>query len=219
LINVKRYPPPANYNVKVKNKGQKFLNSNPNPTASEFKRHAYWKEIHKYMHNSYSGICAYCASWTPKNSMSNTDHTSIDHFIPKSKLPSMAYEWDNFRLCRIKLNVNKSDSLDVMDPLFIRNGWFIIDFTSFLIRPSSEEPAWIQGQVNASINRLQLNVNEYVNERRRIIFMYACDRITLVNVKERYPFIASEIQRQDFDKNYKIRIRTYCRKHALGIKP
>ena len=137
MIRIQRYSPPPHYKQDVQQRGRKYLARNPTPSSRDFNGHAYWHSIHD---NLYSGICVYCATWTPRSG--GADQTSIDHFIPKSEEPSMAYDWDNFRLCRRRLNTRKGASLEVMDPFYIEDGWFTIDFTSFLIRPLNTAPVF-----------------------------------------------------------------------------
>ncbi len=181
----------------------------PHPTASEFRKHAYWTEIHDDLYRDYKGICAYCASWTPRSPGGRLDHTSVDHFLPKSLNPLLAYEWDNFRLCRARLNANKGDQLSVIDPLYVINGWFTLDFTTFLIAPNDSSPAYIQYHVNESITTLGLNADDYVNERIGVIKEYCLGSTSLSDLKSFYPFIATEIVRVDFDRTLKPEMRDF----------
>jgi len=213
VIRIKKYSPPTNYAVRVKRKGERFLSRNCRPSASEFKGHAYWREIHDDLYKMSRGICAYCASWTPRTSSGKRDHTSVDHFIPRSVEPNLAYEWSNFRLCRVRLNQNKSDSLDVCDPVYIRNGWFSLDFLTFLMRPDRSSPPWVQHHVQLTIDCLLLNGNDYVKERIKVVSLYACDLVAMPELEVKYPFIAAEFVRQDFDKKFKKRMQTFFQRH------
>lgn len=137
MIRMRQFPPPAKYYPQVRVPGMSYLQINPNPSAAEFKRHAYWQKIHNDLYQLYNGICSYCALWTTRTVRADRNYTSVDHFIPKSFQPMLAYEWTNFRLCRARLNANKDNSLDVIDPFYVENGWFQIDFTTFLLVASS----------------------------------------------------------------------------------
>jgi uncharacterized protein (TIGR02646 family) len=213
VIRIQRLTPPTRYASKVRDKGGRFLNRIPRPSAQDFRKHSYWREVHKDLYIGYGGICAYCASWTPRKQSPGVDHTSIDHFIPKSVEPNLAYEWDNFRLCRSRLNQNKDDNTDVIDPLQVENGWFCLDFLTFLIKPNVESPMGIQNLVQQTIDRLLLNHNDYVNERVGVVREYSTDIITLTQVSEKYPFIAAEIRRQNFDALYKGSRRSFFLAH------
>ena len=140
------------------------------------------------------------------------NQTSVDHFIPKSFDSQMAYEWTNYRLCRERLNMKKSNCIEVMDPFYVKNEWFIIDFSTFLIRPSSHVTPIVKQRVNSTLNLLGLNDNDYVQERVEIIADYSCEFLTFDFVRSKYPFIANEIIRQNFDHKFKQTIHDYFSK-------
>lgn len=209
MIKIRQFPAPAIYVSAVRRPGLRFLLRHPKPSKKDFSNHNYWKNIHGDLYTLYNGICSYCASWTPRNPGIAPDHTSVDHFIPKSVQPILAYEWTNFRLCRSRLNFNKGDSTEVMDPFYIENGWFQIDFTTFLIIASIELPGLIRDHINRTIDILGLNDNDYVDERLEIIKLYTLDRVTINSLELKYPFIAEEIRRSNFDANLKQLMRPY----------
>ena len=209
VIRIQQFPPPASHEALVLHPGLRFLRKNPNPSAGDFAKHAYWKKIHNELYQLYAGVCSYCASWTPRHQGGHPDHTSVDHFIPKSEQPAMAYEWANFRLCRARLNANKSNSMEVIDPYYIANGWFQIDFATFLIVASSGLSSLVRGYVDETIGILRLNDNDYVNERVEVIKLYSLDHITINNLNFRYPFIAEEIRRTNFDNTLRPVMRSY----------
>lgn len=209
LIKIQAYSPPPHYEEMVRRKGLQYLTRNPRPSSADFSRHAYWSEIHNELYSLHSGICAYSASWTPRVRNAFSHNTSIDHFIPKTLEPHLAYEWENFRLCRARLNANKGDRLDVMDPLYIRDGWFTVDFLTFLMRPLATAPDFVKTHVTSTIDCLRLNDNEYVEERIEVIRGYSCDQIPIDWLRMRYPFLANEILRQDFDTHFKEQMRSF----------
>jgi len=134
--------------------------------------------------------------------------STIDHFIPKTVDKSGAYEWNNFRICRRRMNMNKDVSMDVVDPAKIQNGWFQIDFSTFQIKsdPNLAEPH--KTRVDDSIRILDLNNNDYVEERIAVIQDYCLEQIPYLLVTRRFPFIASEMARVSFDKVLKDPMRT-----------
>lgn len=201
MIRVVLPPPPPHFQASVRVPGQTFIAASPHPTGEEWQRHAYWRKVHSYLYTSLRGICSYCATFTPRRSGSTSvDHTSIDHFVPKSRSPGLAYEWANYRLCRARLNHRKDNNEDVLDPCAIQNGWFRLSFTTFSISPDPGLPGDQQKQVHDSIARLKLNDDDaYVNERARAIYSYADGKLSLVHLARFYPFIAAEIAFQDFD--------------------
>lgn len=210
MIRVNQFNPPLDFDVRVKIPGEKFLATNPTPSNKQFKPHCYWNLIHDELYNLYHGICSYCASWTPRHILpSDPNYTSVDHFIPKSIDAKLAYEWSNYRLCRARLNANKDNNLDVIDPFYVQNGWFIMDFTSFLILPNAVLTSFQFSRVEKSINILGLNDNDFVEQRFDVIYKYSIDAISMNELISSYPFIALEMQRQNFDHNYKEDIRLF----------
>ncbi len=210
MIKVTLPSPPANYHAAVEKPGEAFLRRKPNPTSKDWEKHRYWAKIHDYLYNEHKGICLYCASWTPrKKEPAKLDYTSVDHFQPKTHDPILAYKWSNFRLCRARLNNYKDNFQDVLDPCSISDDWFHLDFTSFLIRPSSNiTDVNLKQKINDTINRLHLNSdNDYVNERVNVIKEYSLDKLSSKLLSEKYPFIAYQMRVQNFDFNFKDQIK------------
>lgn len=217
MIRVTLPQPPGHYEADVKERGEKFLRGVPNPTAAQWDQHRYWNLIHDDLYGDLRGICNYCASWSPRRSRGD-DHTSIDHFMAKSRVPRLAYSWPNFRLCRERLNNRKKHHGDIVDPCGIRDGVFVIDFDTFQIKPLHSLPAPVARAIRDTIDRLELNTDrDYVNERIRVIRAYSLDEITINYLKDRYPFIAQQISAQDFDAQFKERWRAFFR--TRNIKP
>src|SRR5438128_10978898 len=106
MIHVTMPAPPAHYVPDVQRPGEAFIRATPSPPAAQWSAHRYWQLIHDDLYNGLRGICSYCASWSPRRS-ANDDHTSIDHYVPKNRVPRRAYAWTNFRLCRERLNHRK----------------------------------------------------------------------------------------------------------------
>lgn len=129
-----------------------------------------------------------------------SDGVSIDHFLPKSKEPSKAYEWDNFRLSLHKLNQNKGDAIDIIDPFLIQSGWFVLDFPSCLVRPGKDLAKDLELKIEKTIKILKLNDDDgLVQERCNIMVSYAKQELALPFMTGRYPFLAAEIVRQGIE--------------------
>lgn len=202
MIRVGNPPVPQDFDERVKTPGMAFLRQYPEPTSALWKMHRYWRHAHEDLYGALGGICSYCASFTPRRSDdSGVDHTSIDHFIPKSKNQALAYEWDNFRLCRSRLNHRKGNSDDVIDPYIVENGKFRLNFANFLITPGNNLPNSESELIENSIKRLALNDDEYyVNERARVVYSYASGTMGFSVIERFYPFIAMEMASQNFDE-------------------
>lgn len=65
-------------------------------------------------------------------------------------------------------------------------------------------------RVEATIDRLQLNADtDYVNERIGAVREYSLGKVTLARLQSKYPFIADQMQRQDFDSVFKHRFESH----------
>jgi hypothetical protein len=122
----------------------------------------------------------------------------VDHFWPTSVRPDLAYEWENYRLAFAKLNVYKGSRTDVLDPFHIRAGWFVLNFDNFLVESNAGLPAEVESAVKRTITILKLNADDYlVHLRFSVVKDYAEGHLTFDYLRRRYPFIASELQRQN----------------------
>ena len=190
MISVAPQPEYPQFDAEVRRPGLVFLESNPHPSAREFRKHSYWSKAKEKLHTAYSGLCAY-------TSMRLADAGSVDHFRPKVKYPHLAYEWDNYRLTRPKINTRKGDTEDVIDPFEVKLGWFILDLPSCLIRPGSEIDEESAKAVDATIQILQLNTDDnLVQERCNFLVQLAEGNITLGFLDWYYPFLSAEVKRQ-----------------------
>ena len=193
---------PADFDMKVRQPGAAFLRTTPNPNASAWGNHDYWRKALGDLLVAYNKICAYSGSWTKANvsGVSTLQDSSVDHFIPKSSASSQAFEWDNFRLSRARLNNHKSNYNDVLDPFTLPGRWFTLDFRSFLIFPNHALFDSEKGKVQKTIDRLGLNTdNDYVQERVEVVREYCLGNWTLPMLNAFWPFISSEMKAQEFD--------------------
>lgn len=155
------------------------------------------------MHEAYKGVCAYSCMYVIQPG-------SVDHFLPKSKYQSEAYEWSNYRFCSPRLNQHKGDSEDVIDPFVIQPQWFCIDFPSCLIKPGEHLTHAVKEQVENTIRILKLNADDIlVEERCELMILLKDGLITIDFLRLRYPFLAEEVERQgilsSLDKIFKTR--------------
>jgi len=148
------------------------------------------------MRVAYKGICAYRARWIPHS----TGRHSIDHFIPKSVESPLAYEWSNFRYVSARFNSRKG-TRSILDPFLLNEGWFILDFSTFLIKPNSILSADQQKSVQDTINILKLNTDEdLVTERQTWVEEFWAGEISFEHLEKKTPFIAYELERQNMLK-------------------
>lgn len=193
MIFVKMQPEPADFSESVREPGIAFLKKNHRPTNKQWKPHAYWQRSLWDMRQAYNCICAYAAHWIS----SDTGGHSIDHFIPKSVHPDLAYEWSNFRYASLKFN-NRKGTHTILDPFRLEQGWFVIDFPSLLLMPDHRLRPHQKEAVQHTIDVLKLNSDDKcVEARQNWIEDFCKDEITFVHLQRKAPFIAYELQRQN----------------------
>ena len=190
MIRVCAQPEYPDFDSQVRQRGQRFLATNPSPNSREFSRHNYWNAALDQLYSAYGSLCAY----TTRQLISTG---SVDHFRPKSKYPYLAYEWDNYRLARQTINARKANSENVVNPFAVEDGWFVLDLPSCLIKPGASVSREVRLAVNATINVLGLNRDErLVQERCELLVCLADGDITLRYLERHYPFLAVEVHRQ-----------------------
>jgi len=193
MIPVKLQNEPEHFAEKVTKPGIQFLKLIPYPTYEQWKGREYWQPVLPDMRIKYEGICAYCAHWIPHS----TGNHSIDHFIPKSQNPDLAYTWSNFRYVAARFNSRKG-TRSILDPFQLLHDWFILDFTSFFIRSYPDLLPEQKASVNRTIQILQLNSDDdLVLERQTWVTDYQEGHISYTHLKSHAPFIAYELERQD----------------------
>ncbi len=196
MIPVDPQPEPVNFTYRVQKPGREFLKSVSQPTSKQWKGKEYWRRVLPDMRSDYNSICAYCALWIPYG----TGRHSIDHFIPKSVEPSLAYEWSNFRYVSARFNSRKG-TRSILDPFQLNEGWFILNFFTFLIKPNPTLTAGQQKLVRDTIDVLKLNIDEdLVTERQTWIEEFWAGEMTFEHLKKKAPFIAYELERQNMIK-------------------
>jgi len=194
MIHVDPRPEPAAFDVRVRQRGQRFLEGHPRPTAKQWRNHSYWREIGSQLHDAYSGICAYSCHWVPYDTGADT----VEHFRPKDTYPTDAYEWGNYRLVCATLNGRKGVHEDVLDPFLVEEGWFVIDFPSMLVSPNPHLDSTIRQRIQATIDRLGLNDEGTCLKSRVKWLSDYCgpNGIPFEYLRRHAPFIAAELERQ-----------------------
>ena len=198
MIPVTLQTEPPQFDAKVRVPGNTFLASCPLPSAKDWKKHNYWRHVNCEMYQFYQGVCAYTGGWFPQQSAQVSLQPSIDHFLPKSQYPQFAYEWHNYRLTTHKTNNYKADNEGIVDPFCIKLGWFTLILPSCLIEPGSEITAHEREMIAHTISVLKLNDDDiFVDSRCGIIQSYIEGSFMATDMQRKYPFIASELKRQD----------------------
>lgn len=220
MIRVERQPEPADFDTVVRAPGKRALleligdpsaPKRPGPrrtaiaqTVAEIpssKLPDYWTTALPWLRTAYHDICAYLGMPIHRA----TGLATVDHFKPKSKHQTDAYEWDNFRLASHQVNTNKGEHEDVLDPFDVEDGWFALEVGSFEIRPApSLDPARCE-QVRATIERLKLNEPTFCLTRAEYHDFYlglathdggSIGPLSIAWLDRECPYVASELRRQ-----------------------
>lgn len=193
MIPVTLQPEPHGFHAKVRQPGAAFLGGAPNPTNAQFKKASFWKLAAQDVYEAYSRVCAYTCRYL------DVPNGTIDHFKSKSVYPQQAYEWDNFRLCMHRVNGHKGVH-EVIDPITVMPGWFVIDFPSCLVRPGDGLADDTREKVLATIAALKLNDDDsFVQDRCDVMYMFAKGEVALAYLTKRRPFLAVEVVRQGIE--------------------
>lgn len=194
MIRVDAQPEYPGFDVSVRQPGAAFLATNPAPTSEQFRKKNFWSRAAAQLHEAYSGICAYTAMYLPQQG-------SVDHFLPKTTHPHLAYEWGNYRLACGRVNNSKGNVTGILDPFQIQNNWFYMDIPACLLKPNPDLDPNLRSEIRSTINTLRLNDDDsYVQERCAILIEYAREDVTMDFLKRRYPFLAKEVERQDLNQ-------------------
>ena len=194
MIRVTPAPEYPNFDAEVRGPGAAFLATCPTPTSEQFRNKNFWSRAAKELHSAYSGICAYTAMYLPEQG-------SVDHFLPKSNHPQLAYEWANFRLASGRVNSSKGNQSDIIDPFQVENDWIYMDIPACLLKANPILDRSLKNRISGTINSLRLNQDDnYVQERCNILIEYARSDISGNFLQRRYPFLSKEVDRQGLDQ-------------------
>ncbi len=193
MIKLVCQPEPSNFDKNVRQKAIHYFSIHSYPkTAIGWKGKDYWTLALNDLYEAYGGICCYCAEWISHSTGSPT----VDHFIPKSIAPDLAYEWSNFRLASLKYNRAKSNYTDILDPFEIEPGWFVLHFPSLQVLANRQLPTEVQQKIEITIEKLGLRDEVSIKSRYRWLKKYNEYNNPFQFLKDNAPFIAYEIGRQ-----------------------
>lgn len=209
MIFVQEQPEPPNFNKIVRIPGKAFLASTPNPNRSDWNRNNYWKLVKQELWEAYKGVCAYSCHWIPP-----IGAESVDHFVPRTKAPALAYEWSNYRLAASTFNSRKG-SHSIVDPFRIQGDWFVLVFPAMLVKPNQTLPIGTRKKVQDTIDILKLNEEMLIRCRLEYLLQYCDGNISFGYLKQKAPFIAYELERQNLTE----RIRDMVRRRRIERRP
>jgi hypothetical protein len=192
VIHVEPQPEPADFDEKVRKPGLAELVSGK--TLEPVWKQGLWRRALPDLWRAYGGVCAYLVIYIPRAVGSK----SVDHFLPKSKQPKLAFEWSNFRLACSLMNSRKNAVEDVLDPFQVEDGWFILELSSLEVLPAPDLTPDLQSRVVATIERLRLNDAECRQARAGHHDQYFGPEaeVTWAGLCKFNPFLARELVRQ-----------------------
>ena len=191
MISIAPQPEPGDFDLQIRQPGARFLATNPSPSSNDWETH--WSRATPWLVEGYKHICAYSCLRIYRDANDPT----VDHYLPKSKYPALAYEWHNFRLCTLRMNRRKWNHEDVLDPFIIQPGWFVLDFQTVLIKSNTTLDDGLRNRVKATIERLKLNHEQDIQARLSRIQDYIQGHYTFDYLRTEAPFIAYELIRQE----------------------
>jgi hypothetical protein len=195
MIPVTLEPEPADFDERVRQKGQIWLTNNGillgSAAPKSTKLPSYWSHSNMQLWDAYSGFCAYLAiffEWP-------TGAASTDHFVPKSVHAGMAYEWDNYRLSCLGPNRNKNKYRDVLDPIGLQAVTFVLNLGSGKISPNPLLDAGQKKLARSTIQRLKLDSPNHNAMRAKHFSRYVRGK-DIDALQELSPFVWYEANRQ-----------------------
>jgi len=191
LIPVQLQPEPSDFDERVRQPGLQALRDNPDKLPD------YWTRCLKQLHKAYQGICAYLCIYIPPG----VGARSVEHFLAKSSERSLAYEWSNYRLACSLMNSRKNAYPDVLDPFEVGEHWFILEFSMLQVLPNPTLAPQHKALVQETIRRLKLNDQECLDARADYYDAYLSSEVTFERLRQRSPFVASEMERQGLAPN------------------
>lgn len=187
---------PADFDFKVRQRGINHLASkgislhNPLPPRTTIP--PYWRDCLDDLYDSYDGICAYLCIQFERV----TGTASTDHFVPKSAIPKLAYEWSNYRLACLAINAKKGTCQNVLDPFCVKNDWFRLELLTGRTYPNPSLSLALRDQISNTIKRLDLNKSGIRKTRVCHFQDYIKKHISSIHLQRYSPFVYMEAKRQ-----------------------
>lgn len=191
MIPVVPQPEPDVFDEKVRKPGNDFLRVRP---ADKTDFQPFWHNIEKELWEAYDGICSYFSIYFELADGAS----SVDHFIPKSQVKELAYEWSNYRLACLGAN-RKKHLKQVLDPFEVEKDSFFINFVDGEISVSDEKSESYQELCEKTIVALNLNSSALKSMRIKHFSNYINKEVSLQYLKTHSPFVYNEIIRQGLD--------------------
>ncbi|MXX60274.1 MAG: hypothetical protein F4112_12400 [Holophagales bacterium] len=89
--------------------------------------------------------------------------------------------------------------MSVVDPFLVEEGWFVLSCPSCLIEPGDGLDGDVSRWVQDSIDVLDLNSHDLVDERSKWLVDVAEGIVPFEHLTRKYPFLAHEVTRQGIE--------------------
>lgn len=199
MIPVTPQPPPLpDFVVEVANPGNAWLVARgynaAMPLPNGAKPPAYWRACLPELHVRYDGVCAYLAVHIEIAA----GGVSVDHFVAKSALAGLTYDWSNYRLACATMNARKRAFDDVLDPFLLptAENVFHLELVSgrIFVNPAIAGP--VANMAKATTDRLKLDNGINRSMRARHFSDYVTNEISTNILRRDSPFVYQEVLRQ-----------------------
>jgi len=164
MIQLKRFPEPAYFDSKVRQKGLAYFRHNgvdlniAVPSNIEIKN--YWSACKNDLYSLYEEYCAYTCLHIHKL----TGSSAVEHILPKRLFPRYAYEWENYCLACSQINSKKGEQTNIINPFKVDDDLFsLILETGFMFATPSHSLFQI---ADHTITNLDLNNQKWCDARR-----------------------------------------------------
>ena len=181
---LKPAPEPSTFNKKVREPGRDFLKNlgitKQGDVADNipWDKARFWAKCYKELDSAYNYICCY-VGMRINNSSNRFESHSVEHFIPKSINPWLAYEWDNYRLACRKANSDR-DKKPVIDPFLVGPDDFRLDLFTQKLFPNPILSKQKQQEVKDTIDNIDLNCDYWVKNGQN----YYCEYLKMESEEE-----------------------------------
>jgi hypothetical protein len=197
MIPVQEQPEPETFDAEVRKKGLNHLRKKGYALDKALPAGAviepYWRgECLSHLHKTYGGICAYLCVFVERC----TGGMSVDHFVAKSALAGLSYEWRNYRLASSTMNSRKREYNDVLDPFVLAPDLFRLQLSTGHIYPNPQLEAHPMRMVEETIERLGLDDGICRDMRTRWYQEYLEEALSSDYLRKKSPFVWCEAKRQ-----------------------
>jgi hypothetical protein len=189
MIRFARVPEPADFDAKVRKPGTQWLRSR---RQDKGRLPSLWSQVLPELRAGFRDLCAYTATW-------QASPGTVDHYVPTSRDPKQAFEWDNYRYAAQWINATKKDlgPEAVLDPYEVEDDWFELLLPSCQLVVTDACPPEVRGTAQTMLDRLKLGHGEKViRYRLEWLRMYREGDLKFRALEEKAPLIARAIRKE-----------------------